>query len=75
MTLRLYRAIFVEIHALFPEILRFEFVTLFMKHPVKPLSVKFDNEQVSSTNIEKRKCWLTHSRVHCCKPLLCEKSY
>ena len=34
MTLRLYHAIFVEIHELFPEILRFEFVTLFMKHPV-----------------------------------------
>ena len=26
--LRLYRAIFVEVHALFPEILRFELVTL-----------------------------------------------
>ena len=34
MTLRSCRAIFVEIHALFPEILRFEFVTLFMKHLV-----------------------------------------
>ena len=34
MTLMLYRAIFVEIHELFPEILRFESVTLFMKHPV-----------------------------------------
>ena len=33
MTLRLYRPILVEIRALFPEILRFEFVTLFMKHP------------------------------------------
>ena len=35
MTLRLYRAIFVELRALFPEILRFEFVTLFMRHPCK----------------------------------------
>ena len=34
MTLMLYRAIFVEIHELFQEILRFESVTLFMKHPV-----------------------------------------
>ena len=34
MTLGLYRAIFVQIHALFPEILRFEFVTGIMKHPV-----------------------------------------
>ena len=35
MTLRLYRVIFVEIHALFPAILRFELVTLFMKHPAQ----------------------------------------
>ena len=34
MTIRLYRGIFGEIHALFPEILHFQFVTLFMKHPV-----------------------------------------
>ena len=34
MTLKLYRAIFVEMHALFPEILRLEFVALFMRHPV-----------------------------------------
>ena len=34
MTLRLYRVFFVEIRSLYPEILRFEFVTLFMKHPV-----------------------------------------
>ena len=34
MTSTLYRATFVEVHALFPEILRFEFATLFMKHPV-----------------------------------------
>ena len=30
----LYSELFVEIHALFLEILRFEFVTLFVKHPV-----------------------------------------
>ena len=35
MIFRLYSEIFVEIHALFLEILRFEFVTLFVKHPVK----------------------------------------
>ena len=34
MIFRLYSEIFVEIHALFLEILRFEFVTLFVKHPV-----------------------------------------
>ena len=34
MILRLYSEIFVEIQALFPELLRFEFVTLFVKHPV-----------------------------------------
>ena len=34
MIFRLYSEIFVEIQALFPEILRFEFVTLFVKHPV-----------------------------------------
>ena len=34
MTLGLYRAIFVEIHALFPKILQFEFVTGIMNHPV-----------------------------------------
>ena len=33
MILMLYRAIFVEIHAFFPGILRFEFETLFMRHP------------------------------------------
>ena len=33
MILRLYSDIFVEIQALFPEILRFEFVTLFVKTP------------------------------------------
>ena len=33
--LRLYSEIFVEIQVLFPEILRFEFVTLFVKHPVQ----------------------------------------
>ena len=37
MTLRLYRAILVEIYALFPEILRFELVTLFVKHLNKML--------------------------------------
>ena len=31
-------AIFVEIQALFPEILRFQFVTLFVKHPVHRLA-------------------------------------
>ena len=36
MIFRLYSEIFVEIHALFLEILRFEFVTLFVKHPVQP---------------------------------------
>ena len=35
MIIRLYSEIFVEIHALFLEILRFEFVTLFVKHPVE----------------------------------------
>ena len=39
MTLRLYRAIFVEIHALFAEILCFEFVTLFVNHPVLSIPV------------------------------------
>ena len=34
MIFRLYSEIFVEIQALFLEILRFEFVTLFVKHPV-----------------------------------------
>ena len=34
MIFRLYSEIFVEIHALFLKILRFEFVTLFVKHPV-----------------------------------------
>ena len=34
MIFRLYSEIFVEIQALFPEILRFEFVTLFVEHPV-----------------------------------------
>ena len=34
MIFRLYSENFVEIKALFPEILRFEFVTLFVKHPV-----------------------------------------
>ena len=34
MIFRLYGENFVEIQALFPEILRFEFVTLFVKHPV-----------------------------------------
>ena len=34
MIFRLYSENFVEIQALFPEILRFEFVTLFVKHPV-----------------------------------------
>ena len=37
MIFRLYSEIFVEIHALFLEILRFEFVTLFVKHPVDHL--------------------------------------
>ena len=35
MTFRLYSEIFVEIQSLFLEILRFEFVTLFVKHPVE----------------------------------------
>ena len=35
MIFRLYSENFVEIKALFPEILRFEFVTLFVKHPVQ----------------------------------------
>ena len=39
MALRLYRAFFVEIYALFPNILRFEFATLFMKHPVRQLEM------------------------------------
>ena len=34
MIFRLYSENFVEIQALFPEILRFQFVTLFVKHPV-----------------------------------------
>ena len=34
MIFRLYSEIFMERHALFLEILRFEFVTLFVKHPV-----------------------------------------
>ena len=34
MILRIYSEIFVEIQVSFPEILRFEFVTLFVKHPV-----------------------------------------
>ena len=34
MIFRLYSEFFVEIQALFLEILRFEFVTLFVKHPV-----------------------------------------
>ena len=34
MIFRLYSEIFVEIHALFLEILHFEFVTLFVKYPV-----------------------------------------
>ena len=38
MTLMLYRVIFVEIHALFPEILRFKFVTVIMNHPVPNFS-------------------------------------
>ena len=37
MILRLYSEIFVEIQASFPEILRFEFVTLFVKHSVQRL--------------------------------------
>ena len=37
MIFRLYSEIFVEIHALFLEILHFEFVTLFVKHPVQYL--------------------------------------
>ena len=37
MIFRLYSEIFVEIQALFLEILRFEFVTLFVKHPVSML--------------------------------------
>ena len=32
--LRICRALFVEIHALFPEILRFGFLALFMRHTV-----------------------------------------
>ena len=35
MIFRLYSEIFVEIHALFLEILRFQFVTLFVKRPVE----------------------------------------
>ena len=35
MIFRLYSEIFVEIHALFLDILHFEFVTLFVKHPVE----------------------------------------
>ena len=34
MIFRLYSEIFVEIHAFFLEIFRFELVTLFVKHPV-----------------------------------------
>ena len=34
MIFRLYSKNFVEIQALFPEILRIEFVTLFVEHPV-----------------------------------------
>ena len=35
MIFRLYSENFMEIQALFPEILRFQFVTLFVKHPVE----------------------------------------
>ena len=38
---RLYRANFVKIHALIPEILRFEFVTLFVKHTVNFSRISF----------------------------------
>ena len=39
MIFRLYSENFVEIKALFPEILHFEFVTLFVKHPVMVLTL------------------------------------
>ena len=67
MIFRLYSESFVEIHALFLEILRFEFVTLFVKHPVYLRNGWTDCADIWHVGSDQLVMWLQHAhRVSLC---------